>query len=186
MREEKVGGPALLSVSWSLCVLIAALLLWGGITMGALRGVLLALAAAAMPLRRLASRLAAMAPMDGLSAAPLPGGVRRWGELAQICTIALAAGFCTFGSGSLIGPVLGLICAVLALARGWAGRTVRGPFDAAPTEAILAISIACGVSVIEPLWGWRGQSLVIGLFAIDAMLALRVLVAWPRRARRRP
>ena len=46
MHEERIGAPAVLSLAWGMTVLTGGLLLWGGITHGWSRAVLLLLAAA--------------------------------------------------------------------------------------------------------------------------------------------
>jgi hypothetical protein len=174
MRAEKIGAPALLAASMALCVLIAGLLEWGGIVTGLIRAVLMLTAAGAMRLRLLAARLGATAPMDGLDAAPVSSPFRRWGELWQVSVILVAAGLCAYGSGSHFGAPVGGLCAVLVLAAGWLGRESPGVLAPARPDPTTALAVVCLVSAIEPLWGWRGQSLVIGLCLIAAALAWRL------------
>jgi hypothetical protein len=174
LRAERIGAPALLAVSLSLCVLIAGLLEWGGIVTGAVRVGLMLAAAAGMRLRLLAARLGAMAPMDGLDEASVSSPVRRWVELWQVSAILVAAGLSAFGSGSYVGPSMGGLGAVLALTGGWLGRKSPGLLAPARPDPTTALAMVCMVSAIEPLWGWRGQSLVIGLCLIAAVLAWRL------------
>jgi hypothetical protein len=47
-----------------------------------------------------------------------------------------------------------------------------------------ALTAACLVGAIEPLWGWRGQSLMIGL-ALIALSAAATLVRRTRTLARR-
>jgi hypothetical protein len=180
-RAERIGSPALILTSLALCVMAAALLVWAGIVTGWVRIILLLLAAAAISLRRLAGRLGAVAGVDGVDEPTPHGPRRRWIELWEVVAVLLAAGFCAYGSGSRLGPAVGALAALLVLAGGWLSRKRPGAVPAARPGPSSTLAVVCLVAAVEPLWGWRGQSLVIGLCLISAILAwrdLRILRMW--------
>ncbi len=180
-RDAQLSGHGLLGLGVSLTALGSAVLLWGGLTHGLVRGVLLLIAAVAIRGRLLSSRLSAMMPADGLASNPTPGATRRWLSLWLSAVFMMAAGFSAFGSHLDYGPFAGLVPAVLLLLVGvkrklhHAGQLFWKPH---PTTLL---ALACLVAMVEPLWGWRGQSLVIGLCAVAAVLALQLLLPTGRR-----
>ncbi len=171
-RENQISGNALMGVGLGLSVLAAALLLWAGIVEGSPRVALLLLAAVLMPLRLLANRLSAVTHADGLVGAT-NSTVRRWLSHGEAAGLLLAGGFCAFGSGHDVGPVLGGVCAGLIVLAG-----IRGPFSSGywlglyPTLLLAATAIA---AAFEPGWGWRGQTFLVGLSVIGVVLTVHAL-----------
>ncbi len=176
-RESQISGNALMGVAVGLAVLAAALLLWGGIVTGAVRIALLLIAAAIMPLRLTANRLSGVTLADGVTGST-NSTVRRWLSHGEAALLMLAAGFSAFGSGHDMGPVLGGLCAGLIVLAGLAGPRpgyFRGLY---PTLLLAATTIA---SAFEGAWGWRGQTFLVGLNAIAAVLAVQVVRRWVSR-----
>jgi hypothetical protein len=173
-REAQISGNALLGVGLGLAVLIAALLLWGGIVEGVIRAVLLLIAAAFMPVRFVVNRLSGLTRADGYG--PSTNSVlRRWLSYWEAAGLVLAAGFCAFGSGYDIGPVLGGVCAGFLLLAAW--RELPGYWLGVTVSSMLIATTV--IAAFEPAWGWRGQSFLIGLSAIGVVLIVHAV-------RRRP
>ena len=180
-RDARLSGNALLALGVGLTALGSALLLWAGLTHGLVRAALLLISAAAIRGRLLSSRLSAMMPADGLSSSPAPGAARRWLSLWLSAVFMLAAGFSAFGSHLDYGAFAGLVAAALLLLVGLKRRLHHaGQLFWRPHPTTL-LALACLAAMAEPLWGWRGQSLVIGLCAIAAVLALQLLLPAGRR-----
>lgn len=169
-RQHQISGNALMGVGFGLAVLAAALLLWAGIVTGPMRAALLLTAAAITPLRFLTSRLSALTLADGVVGAT-NSTVRRWLGHGEAAGLLLAGGFCAFGEGHDMGPVLGGICAGLVTLAG-----IRGP---APYRLGLYPTLLLGATAVaaafEPAWGWRGQSFLAGLSVIALVLTAHVL-----------
>jgi hypothetical protein len=176
-RENQISGAALMGVGLGLAVFAAALLLWAGIVTGPVRVALLLIAAAITPARFLISRLSALTLADGVTGS-INSALRRWISHGEAAGLLLAGGFCAFGSGHDMGPVLGGVCAGLLLLGGLRRRTayLLGLY---PTLLLGAVAV---VAAFEPAWGWRGQSLLAGLSVIALVLAVHVLQ--PRAALR--
>jgi len=177
-RENQISAAALMGVGLGMAVLAAAFLLWAGIVTGPVRAVLLLIAAALTPVRFLLSRLAALTPTDGL-AGSINSTLRRWMSHGEAAGLLLAGGFCAFGSGHDMGPVMGGVCAALLVLAGLRGPTpyLLGLY---PTLMLGATAV---VAAFEPAWGWRGQSFIVGLSAISVVLTVHVL---QRRGGARP
>ena len=178
-RRHQISGHALLGMALALAVLAAVLLLWAGITMGVLRGVLLAIAAIVMPLRLMASRLAGVTLADGVTAKS-NSALRRWLSHWEAAGLLLASGLCAFGSGHDMGVIMGLVCAALLLLGGVRGPTI-GPsylFGLYPSLLLTAGALA---SIFEPIWGWRGQTFLATLIVIAAVLTVQVLRRRPQQ-----
>jgi hypothetical protein len=171
-REHQLSANALLAVGAGLAVLASALLLWGGIVEGPLRAPLLLLAAALMPARLLVNRLSAVTLADGVSGST-NSSLRRWLHLGEAALLIAAGGFCAFGSRQDLGAVLGLAAAGLALAGGLRGSARPGFIYGLDPSLVLGATAA--VSAFEPIWGWRGQSFLIGLTVIGAVLIVQLL-----------
>jgi hypothetical protein len=169
-REHQISGAALMGVGLGLAVFAAALLLWAGIVTGPVRVALLLLAAALTPVRFLLSRLSALTPADGVAGA-VNSRLRRWLSHGEAAGLLLAGGFCAFGSGRDLAPVLGGLCAGLVALAG-----LRGPapylLGLYPTLMLGAVAV---VAAFEPAWGWRGQSFTVGLSVIALVLTVHVL-----------
>jgi hypothetical protein len=177
-RRAQLSGNVLIAVGLSLAVGSFALLLWAGIVSGAPRVVLLLLAAALMPARLLVNRLSGLTLSDGIGGST-NSLARRWLGHWEAAGLMLAAGLNIFGSHHDTGPLFGLAAgALLLLAR----MRHRRPMRLYPT---LILAFACVVSAFEPLWGWRGETLMIGLSAICLVLvwqAVRPAAAEPAPA----
>lgn len=169
-RENQISGAALMGAGVGLTVFAAALLLWAGIVTGPVRVALLLVAAVLTPVRFLLSRLAALTPADGV-AGSINSTFRRWLSHGEAGGLILAGGFCTFGSGHDMGPILGAVCAGLLVLAG-----LRGPvpyiLGLYPTLLLGATAV---VAAFEPAWGWRGQSFLMGLSVIALVLTVHVL-----------
>jgi hypothetical protein len=180
-RAAQLSGDALNGVGFALTVLAAVMLLWGGIVTGGPRVVVLLLTAAILSLRLMVVRLGSMTPADGLESAPPRGGLARWLSAVESAALMMAAGLNPFGAGFDIAPILGLVAAALVLTvsvRLKNAHAVSEPSNPHPTSLLAAILV---VSVLEPLWGWRGQILLIGLCVISAVLIVQAVRA-PRQA----
>jgi hypothetical protein len=171
-RAHQISGNALLGLGSGLAVFSSALLLWAGIVEGPVRAVLLLLSAAIMPARLLINRLSAVTLADGV-AGSTNSAVRRWLHHGEAAAMVAAGGFCAFGSGHDMGAVLGLLCAALVML-----SALRGPLRTAFLYSVyprLILAFTAAVAAFEPLWGWRGQSFLVGLSAILAVLIVQLL-----------
>jgi hypothetical protein len=179
-RQAQLSGNALIAVGLSLAVMSAVLLLWAGSVTDWPRVVLLLAAAALMPLRLLANRLSGLTLSDGTGAAT-NSMARRWLGHWEAAALMAAAGFNIFGEHHDSGPLYGLAAGgllLLARLRHRASETMR----LYPT---LMLAAACVISTFEPLWGWHGGVMMIGLSAICVVLvwqAVRLAVAKPAPA----
>jgi hypothetical protein len=172
LRGQSIGAPALLAFSWACALAMASLLLWAGLTHGAVRGVVLVLAAGAAYGRRLCSRLGGLMSMDGFDGPPPEIDAKRWGDIAQDAVILLSMGLCAFGSGFLIpGPALGVLAAILVVSGALIGARRLGRLARPRLDVALSLTPFILAAALEPLWGWRGQTILIGLFAAGAALA---------------
>jgi hypothetical protein len=180
-REAQMSGNALIGAGVGLTALAAAVLLWGGIVTGAPRVVVLVLAAGFLRLRLMVVRLGAMTPADGMAARAPRGGSVSWISPIESAVLLLAGGLNPFGSGSDIGPVLGVFAAVLMLVACFRRRSERSVAEPSRPHPTTLLALVCLAAAVEPLWGWRGQTLIIGLCAISAVLIVQVLRA-PRQA----
>jgi phosphatidylglycerophosphate synthase len=194
------GGahPDLISAAGiAVAVLGGAMLLIAGSAEGWVRTILFLGAAGAIQLRLLANL------MDGLVAvehgrASAYGPI--WNELpdrlADIILLASAGYGAGVGVGGLAGGIeAGWACACLAVLTAYIRELGRGlgfPADYAGPMAkphrMAALTVAALFSALEPLWGWHGQSLLIGLLAIalgTAFTAARRTLTLARRLRAR-
>jgi hypothetical protein len=180
-RQAQLSGHALIGAGLALTVFGGAVLLWSGIVTGAPRFLLLVLAAGVIRGRLLAMRLSAMTPADGIAAAPASGVLRGWLNLGEAAALLLAGGLAAYGSGSRLGPALGATTALLLLMIGLRRRNAHAVHQPVRPHPTTLLAITCLVAALEPLWGWRGQSLVIGLSVISMVLLVQLLRA-PRRS----
>jgi hypothetical protein len=171
-RAHQISANALLGLGTGLAVFAAALLLWGGIVEGAVRAALLLLAAAIMPARLLVNRLSAVTLADGFAGAT-NSAVRRWLHHGEGALLIAAGGFSAFGSGHDLGAPLGLAGAALAMLAGLRGPTRTGFLYGLYPSLVLGATAV--IAAFEPLWGWRGQSFLIGLSGIAAVLVVQLL-----------
>jgi hypothetical protein len=181
-RQVQLSGNALIAAGVGLTVLTAAVLLWGGIVTGAPRVVVLLLAAGFLRLRLMVVRLGAMTPADGMAARAPRNGPVRWISPVESAVLLLAGGLNPFGSGSDVGPLVGLLAAVLMLAASFRRRSDHSVREPSRPHATTLLAFVCLAAIFEPLWGWRGQTVIIGLCAISVVLTVQVLRAPPRQA----
>jgi hypothetical protein len=180
-RAAQLSGNALLAAGLSLTVLAAATVLWAGIVTGAGRVVVLILAAGLIRLRLLAVRLGGMTPADGMNAPPPSRGLIRWLNPIESAVLMVAGGLNAFGSGSDIAPILGVVAGLMVLLASARRRTSQGVHEPSRPHPTTLLAITCLVATFSPLWGWRGQTLIIGLCVISVVLAVQIV--WkPRRA----
>jgi phosphatidylglycerophosphate synthase len=152
----------------------AALLLGAGITpLWPLRAALLLGAAGCIQLRLVCNLLDGMVAVEhdrSSSSGPI------WNELpdrfSDVVLLA-GAGYCAAGGGIMFAVELGWICASLALLTAYLRELGRGLGFAADfsgpmakPQRMAALTLACVLSALEPLVGWRGQTLTIALAII--------------------
>lgn len=180
-------SPDLISASSvALAVLGGALLCASGQLGPVARAVVLVLAAACIQLRLLANMMDGMVAVEhgrGSAYGPI------WNELpdrfADVLFLA-GAGYGAFTAGYELGAALGWLCAVLAVLTAYIrelGRSLGLPADfsgpMAKPHRMFALTVACLVSCLEPLWDWKGQTFLIAL----AVIALGALATTWRRTR---
>ena len=187
------ASPDLISAaSIAFAALGGALLLWAGAATSApLRSALFIGVAVSIQLRLLCNLLDGLVAVEhgrGSSAGPI------WNELpdrvADVLFLA-AAGYAA-GAGGMIGGVeAGWICAALALITAYVRELGRGLGFAADFSGpmakphrMAALTVTALFSAIEPVWGWRGQGLMIGLVIIAAGTAWTVIRRTATLARR--
>jgi phosphatidylglycerophosphate synthase len=182
---EANASPDLISAaSFAFAALGAAMLLGASMTPSwPLRAALLLGAAASIQLRLVCNLLDGMVAVEHGRSSPA-GAI--WNELPdRFSDVALlaAAGYCAAGGGLLFAVELGWLCASLALLTAYLrelgrGLGFRADFSGpmAKQQRMAALTLACVISAIEPLWGWRGQTLLIALAVValgTAFTALR-------------
>ena len=177
------ASPDLISaLSFAFAALGASFLLWAGAIQALWpRAALLAGAAAAIQLRLVCNLIDGMVAVEhrrGGTAGPI------WNELPdRFSDVALlaGAGYGVAASGMAFGVEAGWACAALALTAAYVRELGRGMGFAADfsgpmakQQRMAALTAACLIGAVEPLWGWRGQSLMIGLVVIALGAALTV------------
>lgn len=180
------ASPDLISAaSFAFAAFGATMLLAASVTGSwPLRAALLLGAAASIQLRLVCNLLDGMVAVEHSRSSPA-GAI--WNELPdRFSDVALlaGAGYCAAGGGLLFAVGIGWLCASLALLTAYLRELGRGlgfPADfsgpMAKQQRMAALTIACVVSTIEPLWGWRGQTLMIAL----AVVALGTAITAFRR-----
>lgn len=139
------------------------------------RAACLIAAAVCIQLRLLANMLDGMVAVEhglGSTAGPI------WNELPDRIADALflvGAGYGAWLAGQSDGAWLGWLAAVLAVLTAYVrelGRGLGQPANfsgpMAKPHRMFALTVTCLVAAAEPLWGWQGESLVIGLTVIAA------------------
>ena len=175
------ASPDLISAgSVAFASLGAALLLLASLTAsGGWRAPLLIAAAGCVQLRLICNLLDGMVAVEhrrGSTAGPI------WNELPDRFSDVLllaGAGYCAAGGGVMFAVELGWVCAALALLTAYLRELGRGLGFAADFSGPMAkpqrmavLTAGCVISAFEPLWGWRGQTLMIALFVIAVGTAL--------------
>lgn len=177
LGRAKVSPDTISATSVTFAVLGASLLLWSGATesMG-FRAFLLIVAAATIQLRLLCNLLDGMVAVEhGLGGPHGP----IWNELPD----RLADALFLVGAGYAVElGWLGWLAAVLAVLTAYVrelGRGLGQPADfsgpMAKPHRMAALTLACLVAAVEPLWGWRGHAMIIGLTIIATLTAFTVL-----------
>ena len=181
LRPDLISG-----VSIAFALLGAALLLAAGVTEPAgVRAALLLGAAAMIQLRLVCNLLDGMVAEHGRSSSAGP----IWNELPdRFSDVALlaAAGYSAGAGGLMFAVEIGWICACLALLTAYLREMGRGLGFAADfsgpmakPQRMAALSIACVVGALDPLWGWRGETLWIAL----VIVAIGTAITAARRTR---
>lgn len=159
-----------------------AMLVWAGASrLVALRAMLFVVAAMAIQLRLLCNLLDGMVAVEhgrGSAVGPI------WNELPDRLAdliLLVAAGYAVSGSGVRGGGAVGWLCGALAILTAYVrelGRSLGFAADFAGPMAkphrMAALTLACLGSALEPLWGWRGAALMLGLVLIALGAALTV------------
>ena len=153
----------------------AALLYWPGIPG-------LIACAVGIQLRLICNLLDGMVAVEGGMGGP-SGPI--WNELPDRIADALflvGAGYFASLAGFTLGAPLGWAAAVLAVLTAYVRELGRGlgfPADfsgpMAKPHRMAALTLTCAVAAFEPMWGWDGQSLILGLLLIVAGAAWTVL-----------
>jgi phosphatidylglycerophosphate synthase len=177
------ASPDLISgLSFAFAALGAACLMAAGVVQDPWpRAALLIGAAAAIQARLVCNLIDGMVAVEhrrGGTAGPI------WNELPdRFSDVALlaGAGYGVASSGIPLGVEAGWACAALALITAYVRELGRGMGFAADfsgpmakPQRMAALTVASLFGAIEPLWGWRGQALVIGLVVIALGAALTV------------
>ena len=171
------ASPDLISAASAAAATLAGglLLVAGGTPTIWLRAPLFLAAAGFIQLRLVCNLLDGMVAVEhgrGSSAGPI------WNELPDRyadVVVLVCAGYAARLDGLLFTAAVGWVCAVLALTTAYIRELGRGlgfaadfsgPF--AKQQRMAAITVACGISAVEPLWGWRGQALMLTLAVVAA------------------
>lgn len=139
------------------------------------RGLLLIGAGVCIQLRLLCNLLDGMVAVEHGKGGP-SGPI--WNELPDRIADALflvGAGYCAGLAGFTLGAPLGWAAAVLAVLTAYVRELGRGlgfPADfsgpMAKPHRMAALTLTCAIAAFEPLWGWSGQTLILGLLVIVA------------------
>lgn len=177
------ANPDLISAaSVAVALLGGAVMMLAGINEHPLvRGLLLVVAAVCIQLRLLCNLLDGMVAVEHGRGGPT-GPI--WNELPDRIADALllaGAGYCAYGSRLDAGAWLGWLAACLAILTAYVRELGRGlgfPADfsgpMAKPHRMAALTLTCAVAALEPVWGWRGETMVLGLLVIVAGTAWTV------------
>lgn len=167
-------------------ILGCVLFIKAGSAAGLTRGGLLIGAGVCVQLRLVCNLLDGMVAVEHGKGGP-SGPI--WNELPDRIADALflvGAGYCASASGLALGVPLGWAAAVLAVLTAYVRELGRGlgfPADfsgpMAKPHRMAALTATCAVAAFEPLWGWQGQALVVGL----AIIVLGTIWTAARRTR---
>jgi phosphatidylglycerophosphate synthase len=186
LADAKVSPDAISAMSVIFAVLGGALLLASGLLEGFARALVLILAALCVQGRLLCNLLDGMVAVEHGQGGPA-GPV--WNELpdriADVLLLA-GAGYGAATGGLDGGDALGWIAAVLAVMTAYVrelGRGLGQPADfsgpMAKQHRMAALTATCVISALEPLWGGKGQMILVGLLVIG----IGTLVTVARRTR---
>jgi phosphatidylglycerophosphate synthase len=187
------ASPDLISaLSFAFAALGAGLLMWSGEAQSLFLRAPLLIGAAAMIQARLVCNLidgmVAVEHRRGGAAGPI------WNELpdrfSDVVLLA-GAGYGVARAGIPLGAEAGWVCASLALITAYVRELGRGMGFAADFSGPMAkphrmavLTAACVAGAVEALWGWHGQSLMIGLVVIALGAAVTVALRTRTLARR--
>lgn len=173
MARAGISPDAISAGSVVFAVLGLVLFIAAGFAEGLSRGAHLIGAGVCIQLRLVCNLLDGMVAVEhgkGGTSGPI------WNELPDRIADALflvGAGYCAAASGMVFAAPLGWAAAVLAVLTAYVRELGRGlgfPADfsgpMAKPHRMAALTAACVVAAFEPLWGWRGEALMVGLFAI--------------------
>lgn len=166
--------PDLISASSvGFAVVGAGLFLMAGVSSPGYRAAMLIGAAVCIQLRLLCNLLDGMVAVEHRRGGPA-GPI--WNELPDRLADALflvGAGYCAYGAGQHAGAPLGWFAAWLSALTAYVRELGRGldfPADfsgpMAKPHRMAALTLTAAVSAAEPLWGWNGQTILIGLATI--------------------
>jgi phosphatidylglycerophosphate synthase len=186
LAGAKVGPDAISATSVAFAVLGGALMMASGAFEGWGRALALVAAALCIQGRLLCNLLDGMVAVEHGRASPA-GPV--WNELpdrfADVFLLA-GAGYGAQTAGLSGGDALGWIAAVLAVMTAYVrelGRGLGQPADfsgpMAKQHRMAALTATCGIAALEPLWGGKGEVILMGLLVIGA----GTLVTVARRTR---
>ncbi|KRA56300.1 CDP-diacylglycerol--glycerol-3-phosphate 3-phosphatidyltransferase [Caulobacter sp. Root655] len=182
LADAKVSPDAISATSVAFALLGGALLMTSGGLEGVMRALVLVLAALCVQGRLLCNLLDGMVAVEHGQAGPA-GPV--WNELpdrvADVLLLA-GAGYGAWTSGLDGGDALGWFAAVLAVLTAYVrelGRGLGQPADfsgpMAKQHRMAALTLTCAVSAVEPLWGGKGQMILVGLLVIGAGTLITVV-----------
>lgn len=186
LGKAGVSPDTISFLSIAFAVLGAASLLACGVSEGGLRVLWLILAAVCVQLRLLANMMDGMVAVEhgrGGPAGPI------WNELPDRiadCLFLIAAGYGASFLGQEVAVWLGWTAAVLAVLTAYVRELGRGlgfPADFAGPMAkphrMFVLTVGCLIAAAEPLWGGRGQVMmvVLGVIALGS-----VITVWRRTA----
>jgi len=173
MARAGISPDAISAGSVVFAVVGCVLLVAAGFAEGFSRGAHLIGAGLCIQLRLVCNLLDGMVAVEhgkGGTSGPI------WNELPDRIADALfliGAGYCAQASGMAFAAPLGWAAAVLAVLTAYVRELGRGlgfPADfsgpMAKPHRMATLTAACAVAAFEPLWGWRGEALMVGLFAI--------------------
>ena len=175
LARGKASPDAISAMSVAFAALGATLMMLAGGLEGGFRAAALIAAALCIQGRLLCNLLDGMVAVEHERAGPA-GPV--WNELpdriADVLLLA-GAGYGARTAGLEGADALGWIAAVLAVLTAYVrelGRGLGQPADfsgpMAKQHRMAALTAACGISALEPLWGGTGQMLLVGLLVIAA------------------
>lgn len=152
-----------------------------GLSEGAARVVWLGLGLICIQLRLISNMLDGMVAVEHRRASRI-GPI--WNELSvPVCDTLffIGAGYGALVAGPNLGPAFGWLCAVLAAVTAYVrllGASLGFPPDyAGPAGKIgrmALLSVIALASMVEGLWGWRGDTLLWGLALVVALIALTI------------
>jgi phosphatidylglycerophosphate synthase len=185
LARAGVSPNAISAMSVAFAILGAACFLRSASTQGWAHAIDLILAALCIQLRlvcNLLDGLVAVEHAKGSTAGPIWNELPdRFADVFFLASAGYAAGLVGMGE---IAPLAGWIAAAAAVTTAYVRELGRGlgfaadfsgPF--AKPQRMAALTLTAVVAAIEGLWGWEGQSLVIGL----GVIALGTLATVARR-----